>query len=313
VIAAAAPALGRLPLRQQWLLSVLALPAEPLLGAVRVGDPSGFLRGLEVPALTGSVPTGLCRHDVGYPRALAQLPSMPAVLYGTCSAERLGELLSSSANPKVGIVGSRGLTPYAEEVTFALARGLARAGVTVVSGVNEGPEGIAHQGALDGGGATVAVMCCSPDLSHLTWQDELQRRIRARGVAVSEFGPGFFEPHGWCFAAAQRIIAALADVVVVVEGGGYSNAVFTSQTPIELGRDVAVVPSRGTDPGGERMFELLRDGAHPVITAEHVLEVLHGAGLRGPALHDPMLSELADDPTMSGPVISEPALHEVAA
>ena len=57
-------------------MSVLALPAEALLGAVRVEDPPGFLRGLQVPALTGSVPTGLCRHDAGYPRALAQLPSI---------------------------------------------------------------------------------------------------------------------------------------------------------------------------------------------------------------------------------------------
>ena len=292
VLAAAAPALARLELRQRSLLSLLALPAEPLLRAAKVDDPPGFLRGLQLPALTDSVPTAICRHDRSYPLALRQLPSSPAALYGTCTPERLRELLSSSS-PKVGIVGSKGLTPYAEQVTFALARDLARAGVTVVSGVNEGPEGIAHQGALEGGGATIAVMACSPDLSHLTWQDELQRQIRDRGVAISEFPPGFFQPQRWSFNASQRILAALADLLVVVEAGGFTSASFTTKIATELGRDIAVVPCRPTDPGGHRILWLLKDGAHPVASAEDVLEVLDGAGARGPAIGGPALSEVA--------------------
>ena len=106
-----------------------------------------------MPALTDSVPTALCRHDAGYPRALRQLPSAPAVLYATCTPERLRDLFSSPTNPTVGIVGSRGRTPYAKQITFTLARDLARAGVTVVSGVNEGPEGIAHSAARSGAAA----------------------------------------------------------------------------------------------------------------------------------------------------------------
>jgi DNA processing protein len=335
-VAAAAPALAKLASRPQLLLSVLALPGERLLRAARVEDPSGVLRGLELPALTDRVPTALCRHDPGYPRALRQLPSAPAVLYATCSAERLRELLSCSTDPTVGsprspkvaIVGSRGLTPYTEEITSTFARDLARAGVTVVSSVNEGPDGIAHQAALDGGGATIAVMACSPDLSHLTRQDELHQRILARGAGISEFPPGFFEHQRWSFMASRRIIAALADVIVIVEAGGYSSAVLTTHFAAELGRDIAMVPCRLTDPGGETMLWLLQDGAHPVGNAEEVLEVIHGAGARGPALHDPTLHgpalhdstphELADDPTMSGPVLHapafhDPALHEVAA
>ena len=69
-------------------------------------------------------------------------------------------------------------------------------------------------------------------------------------------------------------------------------------------RDIAVVPSRPSDPGGDTMLWLLQDGAHPVASAEHVLEVIHGAGARGPALQDPTF----DDPALHGP-----ALHEVAA
>ena len=286
MLAAAAPALARRsPLHEQWLLGVLGLPNEGLLRAVRAKDPHWILRRLQLPALTDSVPTALCCHDAGYPRTLLQLPNAPAVLYATCGAERLRGLLSP-ASPRVAIVGGRGLTPYAKEITFTLARDLARAGVTVVSGVNEGPEGIAHQGALEGGGATIAVMACSPDLSHLTWQDELQRQIRDRGVAISEFPPGFFQPQRWSFNASQRILAALADLLVVVEAGGFTSASFTTKIATELGRDIAVVPGRVTDPGGHRILWLLKDGAHPVASAEDVLEVLNGAGARGPALSE---------------------------
>jgi len=294
-------------------LSLLALPAEPLLRAARVEDPPGFLRGLQLPALTDGVPTAICRHDSCYPLALRQLPSSPAALYATCTPERLRELLFCS-NPKVGIVGSKGLTPYARQVTFALARDLARAGVTVVAGVNEGPEGIAHQGALDGGGATVAVMACSPDLSHLTWQDELQRQIRDRGATISEFPPGFFQPQRWSFNASQRIIAALADILVVVEAGGFTSTSFTAKIATELGRDIAVVPCRPTDPGGHRVLWLLRDGAHPVASAEDILAVLDGAGARGPALPGPAINHTAiSDTAINDPAISDAAPHAVAA
>ena len=290
---------------------MLALPSERLLRAARVEDPPWVLRRLQLPVLTDSVPTALCRHDPGYPRALRQLPSAPAVLYATCTAERLRELLSPAA-PTVAIVGSRGLTPYAEDITRTLSGDLARAGVTVVSSVNEGPDGIAHEAALDGSGRTIAVMACSPDLSHLTRQDDLHQRILADGTAISEFPPGFFEHQRWCFSASRRIIAALADVIVIVEAGGFSSAVLTTHFATELGRDIAIVPGRVTEPGGDTMLWLLQDGAHPVASAQDVLEVIHGAGARGPALHDPTPHELADDPTMSGPVLHDPALHAPA-
>jgi DNA processing protein len=215
------------------------------------------------------------------------------VLYATCAPKRLRELLSSPTNPRVAIVGTRGLTPYAAQVTFALARDLARAGVTVVSGVNEGPESVAHKGALKGGGRTIAVMACSPDLSHLTRYDSLHRRILARGASVSEFPPGFFEGQRWCFIASQRILAALADILVVVDAGGFSLAALTSQLATDLGRDIAVVPCRLTDPGGQRMLRLLRDGVPPVANAEDVLELIHGAGARRPAISGPEPREVA--------------------
>ena len=293
VLAAVAPAIAQLGLRQYSLLSLLGASEDELLAAGKVKNPRAFLRGLQMPALTGSVPTALCLHDADYPRAFRELPNAPSVLYATCAPKRLRELLSSPTNPRVAIVGTRGLTPYAAQVTFALARDLARAGVTVVSGVNEGPESVAHKGALKGGGRTVAVMACSPDLSHLTRYDSLHRRILARGASVSEFPPGFFEGQRWCFIASQRILAALADILVVVDAGGFSLAALTSQLATDLGRDIAVVPCRLTDPGGQRMLRLLRDGVPPVANADDVLELIHGAGARRPAISGPEPREVA--------------------
>jgi len=283
LIAALAPTISSLSLSRQGLLGLLALPNDRLIRAVKVEDPRGLSRRLELPLPTNSVPTALCRHDPEYPVALAQLPSAPAVLYATCTPKRLGEMLSSPKTPTVGIVGSRGHTSYARQKTFELARDLARAGVTVVSGINEGLEGIAHHAALHARGSPIAVMACSPDRFHLRHGHQLHQRILARGAAVSELPPGFFPSQPWSFIASQRTIAALASVVVVVEAGARSCVLFTAEIAADLGADIAVVPGRVTDPGGRWLCELMRDGARPVGCAEDVLEVIEGTGVRGMA------------------------------
>ena len=92
--------------------------------------------------------------------------------------------------------------------------------------------------------------------------------------------PGFFPRRGcaWPFIASQRIIAALANPVVLVEAAGRSCSLLTTQIAAEIGADIAVVPGRVTDPGGRQLLELLRDGAHPIADAQDVLELIHGAG-----------------------------------
>jgi DNA processing protein len=105
------------------------------------------------------------------------------------------------------------------------------------------------------------------------------RTLLARGAAVSELP--FFPPHPWCFIASQRILAALASVVVVVEAGARSCVLFTAQIAADLGADIAVVPGRITDPGGKWLCDLLRDGARPVGCAGDVLEVIDGTGCAG--------------------------------
>ena len=281
LIAALAPAIEQRSLHRRDLLALLALSNEQLLlAATNVGNPHGVSRrrsvslSLPPPIPTEQVPTAICRHDPsgeGYPEALAQLDCAPAVLYGTCTTERLRELL---CGPTVAILGSRDYSSYARRIAFELARDLARAGVTVISGVNEGLEGVAHHGALHAGGSTIAVMAGSPDRAHRAHHDPLHRRILAHGAAVSELPPGFIARQGWPFIASQRIIAALAGLVVVVEAAGRSCTLLTTQIAAEIGHDVAVVPGRVTDPGGVWLLELLRDGAHPVGNARDVLELI---------------------------------------
>jgi DNA processing protein len=278
LIAALAPAIENVALDRQGLLGLLGLPEEQLLLAAKVENPRGLLRRLELPLLSKRVPTALCRHDADYPQALAQLDCAPAALYATCAIERLRELLTA---PTVTLVGSRRYTPYAHQISSALARDLACAGITVISGMNMGLEGVLHQNAAGAGGHTIAVMPGGPDVPFPDYQSQrkLHREILVRGAAVSEL-PSGFRPQGFSFVASQRIIAALAGLIVIVEAGGRSCTMFTAQIATDLGADVAVVPGRLTDTGGKWMYGLLRDGAQPIACAQDVTNLIYGTGAR---------------------------------
>jgi len=244
VIAALAPAISRLSPSRDELLGLLALPDGQLLGAVGVQNPCGLMRTLELPVTTTSVPTALCRHEHGYPAALAQLPSAPAVLYATCTVASLRGLLE---NPTAAIIGGEIHTDCGEDMTVALASNLAGAGIIVISGVRDGLERTAHQAALDARGSTIAVMPCAPGIPSSTQHAALHQRILARGAVLSEFPPGFFPPQPWCFTACRRIMAALASVTIVAEAAGLpAQSSWTAQVSAELGSQAAVVPGRVT-------------------------------------------------------------------
>jgi DNA processing protein len=277
LIAALAPAISRLSFTRDGLLALLAASEDQLLRATKVKNPRAFLRTIAAPHLSEHVPTALCRHDPDYPEALAQTPAAPAVLYATCSTEALHELL---AEPAVAIVGSRDYTPYARQISFELARDLARAGVTIISGLNIGLEVILHRNAIGAGGHTIAVMSGGPDIPFTGNHTALHTDVLARGAAVSEFPPGFFHHQGWTFIASQRIIAALARVLVIIEVAGRSCGMFTAQIATNLGAEVAIVPGRVTDPGGSRTFALLRDGAQPVGCAQDVIDLIDRVSTR---------------------------------
>ena len=163
LIMALAPAISRLSFTREGLLGLLSLPEDQLLHAAKVKHPREFSRRLDLsrPLPTNNdVPTApcqaspsaesastvLCRHDPDYPEALAHLDCAPAALHATCTTKRPRELLTG---PAVAIVGGREYSDGAHRITVALARELATAGVTVISGIDQGLEATAHRSALD--------------------------------------------------------------------------------------------------------------------------------------------------------------------
>jgi len=216
-----------------------------------------------------------CVHDAGYPAALRDLNGPPAALF-TSDEERFAVLC---AEPAVAIVGARRASTYGVEVARSLGRGLAAAGVTVVSGMALGIDSAAHAGALEASGRTVAVLAGGADVPYPASKRALHRQIARRGAVVSEMPPGF-APRRWAFLARNRTIAGLAAVTVVVEAAERSGALITARVARDLGRDVAAVPGRISSPLAAGANALLRDGAHLIDGPQAVLDVLFGVGVR---------------------------------
>lgn len=230
----------------------------------------------------------VCRHRDDYPRALLDVPAPPAVLYGAGpfvtgeGTERglfSGTDTWASERPAIAIVGARRCSEYGREVARSLGRGLAAAGVPVVSGMALGVDSAAHEGALDAGGPTVAVLGCGADVAYPASKRRLYARLTERGGVISELPPGF-AARRWCFPVRNRIIAGLASLTVVIEGGERSGSLITARLARDLGRDVGAVPGRITQPAASGPNALLFDGAHVIRGAQDVLDVLFGAGAR---------------------------------
>jgi DNA processing protein len=270
------------------LQPVLALGDEELIEAVGGGQRELIRREwLEFDAEAartrsrGAEVDTVCRCDPSYPVRLRELDNPPAVLHVAGGVARLLEFL---ADDPVAVVGARKASSYGLELARSLARGLAAAGLTVVSGLALGVDSAAHLGALERGGATIAVMPGSADCPYPPSKRGLHRRIRAEGVAVSELPPGA-AVWRWTFPARNRLIAALCAMTVVVEAGQRSGALLTASFARALGRPVGAVPGRVTAPLAAGPNRLLASGAHLVTGPEDVLDVLFGEGAR-PALHD---------------------------
>lgn len=209
----------------------------------------------------------LRRRDPAYPHLLAAIHDPPAQLF--LRGGGTDAILAASA---VAVVGARACSSYGRSVARALARELAAAGVVVVSGMARGIDGEAHRGALDAGGATVAVLGCGIDRDYPAAHAELARRICEHGLVVSEYEPGV-EPAPWRFPARNRIIAGLCSATLVVEARERSGALITADFALEEGRDVLAVPGEITSALSNGTNALLRLGAVPVTCAGDVLEL----------------------------------------
>ncbi len=219
------------------------------------------------------------RDEPDYPPALLNLRRCDQPLVHGVGDR--GALLRLHHEPAVTIVGARRASSYGLRVAEALARDLALAGVPVISGMALGVDSAAHRGALAGGGITVAVLAGGADRASPPGNAELYTQIAGSGAVISEHAPGTrVEP--FHFAHRNRIMAALATVVVVVEAAQPSGTLVTVERALELGRTVAAVPGQLGVRVAEGPNALIRDGATLVRDARDVLDLLFGVGVEPP-------------------------------
>jgi len=209
----------------------------------------------------------------GYPEPLGEISDAPLVLYWKGTGH---------PNPdSVALVGSRAATEAGREFARLLATDLALAGMAVVSGMARGIDTSAHEGALRGGGETIAVLGCGVDILYPPESRSLRDRILERGGLVSEFPPRA-PPLRHHFPMRNRLISGMARGLVVVEAPARSGALITAQTALEQGREVMAVPGSPLFPHTAGSNRLLREGATPVTGAEEVLQAIGRSGGRAP-------------------------------
>ncbi len=274
---------GRSP-ADAWAVVRGASPVPPAVAKACGPKVAAVLAGWRAAAAAVDVDERWAAHDAagilvtptsapGVPACLAADLEPPAVLFHTAPLSRL-------EGPRVAIVGTRRATRYGLDVARELGRDLAASGVLVVSGLATGIDGAAHRGALEAGVAPpVAVVGCGPDVVYPPRHAALWADVIAAGVLLSEHPLGT-PPAPWRFPARNRVVAALADVLVVVESRASGGSLYTVDEA--LARDVPVhaVPGSVRSPASVGTNQLLADGAAPCRDAGDVLDAL---GLVRPA------------------------------
>ena len=174
----------------------------------------------------------------------------------------------------VAIVGTRRASVTGLTLARTFAKRFSEAGYAVVSGMARGIDTAAHRGALEAGGQTIAVMGCGLDLTYPPRNESLKKEIAAKGTLVSEYPDGT-EPRSFHFPERNRIIAALSEGVLVVEGGVKSGSLITARLAVDLGRSVWAIPGSPHDPRAAGPNELIRVGEGTLVcTPDHVFEEL---------------------------------------
>ena len=209
--------------------------------------------------------------DDHYPPLLREIHDPPAQLYVLGDPALL-------LTPQLAVVGSRGATSAGLRLARDLSGQLSAAGLLVGSGLALGIDTAAHEGALQSGGRTVAVMATGIDQVYPHRNRALARRIAAAGCLVSEFPPGT-PPRRHHFPKRNRIISGMALGVVVVEAALPSGSLITAGAALEQGRDVFALPWSPLHEGGLGCLQLLRDGAKMVRAVDDILEELGVCGV----------------------------------
>jgi DNA processing protein len=199
-----------------------------------------------------------------YPTLLTELPDMPAVLFadGDCS------VLKSRVN--IAFVGTRKASDYSKNVARTLAKGVSLAGAVVVSGGALGIDSASHEGALEAGSKTVAVLGCGFGTDYLTENEALRNDIKKNGALITEFLP-FTRASRTTFPIRNRIISGMSLGTVVIEAGERSGSLITASLAISQGRSVFAVPGDLTSSAYMGTNSLIRDGCTPVFSPTDIL------------------------------------------
>ncbi len=205
-------------------------------------------------------------RDEEYPSLLAQVTEAPPLLFVQGSLVRDDDMA-------VAVVGTRKATPYGLKVARRLAQDLARRGFAIVSGLALGIDGEAHEGALEAGGRTLAVMATGADITYPAEHRGLRERLAESGAMLTEapFGTG---PTRYAFPTRNRIIAGMSLGIIVVEAPVKSGALITAGHAADQGREVFAVPGSIDSPTSGGCHLLIKEGAHLVEVAEDVVEGL---------------------------------------
>lgn len=215
-----------------------------------------------------------------YPDRLRMIFDPPFGLFGTDGMA--AALRSMHGAPCVAIVGSRRPTGAGRQLARTVARDLAARGAVIISGLARGIDAEAHEGALEAGGVTIAVLGSGVDRVHPRRHLALAGQIARDGAVVSEYWPGT-DPAPWRFPARNRIVAGMADAVVVVEAAARSGALITADFAMENGTPVLAVPGWPGAAMSAGCNALLRAGAALCEGADDVVaEVRHGAWREAP-------------------------------
>ena len=258
-------------------LAVLSAPAGEISEAIKVPLEVGraLVKSGREPKFAEDIMTKLERHaarlvtfwDEDYPSRLKTISDPPLVLYVKGEKSPLYDY-------SVAIVGTRACSDHARRMTPRIAGELAASGVTIVSGMALGVDSLAHIGALQAGGRTIAVLGSGIDVIYPPSNRKLFERIISQGMVMTEYAPGV-TPDQHHFPQRNRIISGICLGVVIVEAGLNSGALITAKLALEQGRELFAVPGAAGLPRSAGVNRLLKDGTATMVeSAEDIKEHL---------------------------------------
>jgi len=259
----AIPNLQELPHTDDGTLHSLGL-SQKVINALQHPDRPGVSRDLEWQEQPGN--RIMTCHDPDYPELLLQTDSPPPLLY----IHGHSDILST---PQLAMVGSRNPSAAGARTATDFARHLSAAGLVISSGLALGIDAACHQGALDAGAPTVAVMGTGLDRVYPARHRDLARKIAEQGALVSEFPIGT-APRAENFPRRNRIISGLSLGTLVVEAAIRSGSLITARYAGDQGREVFAIPGSIHNPLARGCHHLIQQGAKLVETAQDVIDEL---------------------------------------